>query len=190
MKDTSRFLIFSHMGSYIKLINILLTSWKYITHGWIRLPPTHVWDFRLIQILYEPKRAILATVLLRFLTSLILHMLAIMASTPLLRSEMTPLLPTSRGQLRQTKYGTDLSPKFNNLKDLSLWIRGQPCMQMDFWHISRNNTYVSIPGQLSGNYFHAWMFSNSRGKVLITAEILYSPDLRVVHIYLSITNYK
>ena len=36
------------------------------------------------------------TVLLRFLTSLILHMLAIMASTPLFRSEMTPLLPTSR----------------------------------------------------------------------------------------------
>ena len=41
--------------------------------------------------------AILPTVLLRFLTSLILHMLAIMASSPLLRSKMTPLQPTSRG---------------------------------------------------------------------------------------------
>ena len=52
--------------------------------------------------------------------------------------------------------------------------------------ISRNNTYVSVPGKLSDIHLHAWLFSNPRGKVLIIVGISWSPDLRVQHIQLGI----
>ena len=79
------------------------------------------------------------------------------------------------------KYGTDLSPRFYTIQDLFTWIGEYPCKQMAFWQFSRNNTYVSIPGKLSKVHLHAWLFSNPCGKVLITVEILWSPDLRVQH---------
>ena len=47
------------------------------------------------------------------------------------------------------KVWTDLSPRFDTLKDLSARIGEKPCMQMVFWQFSRNNTYVIIPGKLS-----------------------------------------
>ena len=48
---------------------------------------------------------------------------------------------------------------------VSLWIGEQQCMQMDFWQFSGMLTCVT-PGKLSEIHFHAWLFLNSRGKVL------------------------
>ena len=44
--------------------------------------------------------------------------------------------------------------------------------------------YVSIPGKLTEIHLHAWLFSNSCGKVIIIFGISWSPDLRVQHILL------
>ena len=37
---------------------------------------------------------------------------------------------------------------------------------MDFWHFSRNAYIYIIPGKLSENNLHAWLFSNPCGQVL------------------------
>ena len=57
-------------------------------------------------------------------------------------------------------------------------------MQMGFKQYSRNNTYVSIPEKLSEIHLHVWSFSNPCGKILIIVGILWSPDLRVQHIFI------
>ena len=49
----------------------------------------------------------------------------------------------------------------NNDWELPLWIEEQPCMQMEFWQFSSNNTYVSITGKLSETDLHAWLSSGS-----------------------------
>ena len=54
-------------------------------------------------------------------------------------------------------------------------------MQMYFRQFSRNNTYVSIPVKMSEIHFHAWLFSNPCGNVLIVDRISWSPDLRMQH---------
>ena len=45
---------------------------------------------------------------------------------------MGVLQSTGKGPFSSQKYGTDWSPRLDTLKDLSLWIGEQPCMQMDF----------------------------------------------------------
>ena len=67
---------------------------------------------------------------------------------------MVVLQSTGKGPFSSYKYGTDLSPRFDTLKDLSLWIWEQPCMQMDFWQFSRNAYICIIHGKLPENYLH------------------------------------
>ena len=55
---------------------------------------------------------------------------------------------------------------FNNDVNLSSWIGEQPCMQMNFWLISRNGDITVISGKLSEIHLHAWFFSNLLEKVL------------------------
>ena len=86
-----------------------------------------------------------------------------------------------------SKYGTDLSPRFDTPKDRSTWIGKYPCMQIVFWQVSRNNSYLSIPGKILEVHLHAWLFSNPHGKVLIIVGILLSLDLRVQPINVLIT---
>ena len=69
----------------------------------MKFPPTNVWDFLLIQILWEPRRAILPRVRRKFLKSLTLHIVARVARTPQFLALITPLHPTSSGQF-QTLY--------------------------------------------------------------------------------------
>ena len=45
---------------------------------------------------------------------------------------MVVLQSIGKGHLSYLKYGTDLSPRFDTLKDLLSWIGEQPCMQIDF----------------------------------------------------------
>ena len=49
---------------------------------------------------------------------------------------------------------------------LSTWIGEQPCMRMDFSQFFRNAYICIIPGKLSENHLHAWLFSNPCGQVL------------------------
>ena len=52
--------------------------------------------------------------------------------------------------------------------------------------------YVSITGKVSEIHLHAWLFSNSCGKVLNIVAISWSLDLRVTHtlkfLYLDLFN--
>ena len=76
------------------------------------------------------------------------------------------------------KSGLHEIPTF--IRTFFLWIGEQPCIQMDFWHLSRNNTYVSIPGKLLDIHLLAWLFSNPWGKVLFLLQSMgqiYSLDL-------------
>ena len=54
----------------------------------------------------------------------------------------------------------------NNDFDLSFWIGEHQCMKMDFWQFFRNAEICVIPGNFSEIHFHAWLFSNPRGKIL------------------------
>ena len=49
--------------------------------------------------------------------------------------------------------------------DLSSWIGEQQCMQMDFWQFFRKSDICVILDKLSEIHWHAWLFSNPRGKV-------------------------
>ena len=46
----------------------------------------------------------------------------------------------------------------------------QPCMQMGFLEFSSNYTYFDIPGKFSEIHMHAWLFSNSGEKVLLSIK--------------------
>ena len=57
-----------------------------------------------------------------------------------------------------------------------------------FWQFSRNITYLSIPGKLSEDHLHAWLFSNPCGIVLVNVKISSSPDLRVQHMIIPLNS--
>ena len=46
------------------------------------------------------------------------------------------------------------------------WMGEQPCMSMDIWQLSRNNTYVRIPEKLSEIHLCVLLLSNPGEKVL------------------------
>ena len=66
----------------------------------MKFPQTNVWDFLLIQILWEPRRAILPRVRRKFLKSLTLHIVARVARTLQFLALIIPLHPTSNGQFQ------------------------------------------------------------------------------------------
>ena len=43
---------------------------------------------------------------------------------------------------------------------------------MYFWHFFRNADIHIIPGKLSNNHLHAWLFSNPYGKILFLLKII------------------
>ena len=75
---------------------------------------------------------------------------------------------------------------------ISTWIGKQPCMQIDFWQFSRNNTYVRIPGKFFRNPFacmvvlqsmwkgpnHFWNFTESGSESATYLLVIFGPRVK------------
>ena len=79
-------------------------------------------------------------------------------------------IPGTRS-LRVSNLGDKSVPYILEEKKLYPWIWEQPWKQMDIWQFSRNVDICGNLEKLSEINFHAWLFSNPRGKILIIVVI-------------------
>ena len=77
------------------------------------------------------------------------------------------------------KYGRDLSPRFDALKEILPWISKHQYIHMAFQQFSRNVDLFVVSGKLSEIHYHDRLFPNPQGEVLITVKMSCNPDQRV-----------